>query len=328
MNYKIALQIFNSMAPVFLLIYLGWLAVQKGIVDKSAKKVCSTLVSDFVFPALLFENTYKAKPSEVFDLTWMLAFCLAMCSMWVVAYLINKVVLRKDIRQSAMQAMLSSFPNMGGMGIPFLALLIGASSAISVAVGNVIVAVTVIPATLFLLELGSALAGETDKSVSGWQIFTHAVIKSLKKPMVMAVILGLVCSTTGISAYLPKFVISSLEITAKSCNFVSLFAVGVAIHGTKLAFSKGLSVNLALKCLLNPAIVWALVMMFGLTGQHAEEMIFLLAMPTATTATILAYQWSVQEEEASSLYMASTALSIITLPILLILMRSYIPGVI
>jgi malonate transporter and related proteins len=326
MRLDIAQQIFNSMAPVFLLIFVGWLAVHKKIVGKDAKKVCSTMVSDFVFPALLFNETYKAKPEEVFNGTWILAFSIAMCSMWVLGYVVNKVVLRKDIRASSMSAMLCSFPNMGGMGIPFLALLIGASSAISVAVANVIVAISVIPVTLFLLELG-AVAMDSQSRGKGLQIFASAIVKALKKPIVFSVILGLMVSVSGLSSHLPKFIVSTLEISAKSCNFVSLFAVGVAIYGTKVALTKKLTLNLLLKCLINPAIVWTLVVVFGITGARAEEMIFLLAMPTATTATILAYQWNVEEQEASSLYMATTALSIIVLPTLLVLMKMYVPGV-
>jgi malonate transporter and related proteins len=323
---QIALQIFNSMAPVFLLIFVGWLAVHVKIVGKEAKKVCSTMVSDFVFPALLFNETYKAKPSEVFDGKWIVAFSVAMCSMWVLGYVLNKVFLRKNIRESAMLAMLCSFPNMGGMGIPFLALLIGASSAISVAVANVIVAVSVIPATLFLLELG-ATAMDSNARGKGLTIFASAIVKALKKPIVSSVILGLLVSMSGLSHHLPKFVVSTLDIAAKSCNFVSLFAVGVAIYGTKVALTKELTVNLLLKCAINPIIVWCIVVVSGLTGTHAQEMIFLLAMPTATTATILAFQWNVEEREASSLYMATTALSIIVLPTLLVLMRLYIPDV-
>jgi predicted permease len=68
-------------------------------------------------------------------------------------------------------------------------------------------------------------------------------------------------------------------------------------------------------------------LVFSLSGVHAEEMIFLLSMPTATTATILAYQWNVEENEASSIYIVSTALSIITLPVLLMLMQTFIPCV-
>lgn len=49
-------------------------------------------------------------------------------------------------------------------------------------------------------------------------------------------------------------------------------------------------------------------------------------MPTATNATILAYQWHVQETEASSLYLLSTALSVVVLPVLMLLMQAFIPG--
>lgn len=327
MNQQVLLQIFNSMAPVFLLIFVGWTAVHKNIVDKNAKKTCSTLVSNFVFPALLFNETYKENPATLFDASWILAFMLAMCSMWGIAYLVNKFVLKKDMRQCAMQAMLSSFPNMAGMGIPFLTLLIGTSSALSVAIANVIVAITIIPATLFLLELGQSVITAHSRETRLLNIIGHAGINALKKPMVAAIVLGLLCSCSGVYLWIPKFAISSLDIAAKATNFVSLFAVGVALHGTRLSMSTSLSLNLALKCLLNPIIVWCAVALFGLTGRHAEEMIFLLAMPTATTATILAYQLNVQEKEASSIYLASTLLSIITLPLLLALMKATIPGV-
>jgi malonate transporter and related proteins len=44
-------------------------------------------------------------------------------------------------------------------------------------------------------------------------------------------------------------------------------------------------------------------------------------MPTVTIATILAYQWEAQAEEASSLYLASTAIYVISLPILMYLLN-------
>jgi predicted permease len=314
------------MAPVFLLIFVGWLAAQKNIVDKNAKKVCSSLVTNFVFPALLFNETYQAKPSEIFNGKWMLAFFIVICVMWVIGYYSNKLILHKNTSQSAMQAMLCCFPNMGGMGLPFLALLIGASSALSIAVANVIVACSIIPVTIFLLELGSQ-EEHSSKNTSFMNIVGFAIFKSLKKPMVAAVLAGLFFSLSGLSHHLPQFIVSSLSIAASSCNFVSLFAVGVAVHGTRIVINKSLSLNLAIKLILNPVIVWCGVILFGLSGIHAEEMIFLLSMPTATTATILAYQWNVEENEASSIYMASTALSVITLPLLLVLMQAFIPGI-
>lgn len=211
------------------------------------------------------------------------------------------------------------------MGIPFLALLIGMSSALSVAIANVIVACSVIPVTIFLLELGNEESNPAKSDL--FRIICRAIIKSFKKPMVSAVMLGLILSITGISQHLPKFVISTFAIAANSCNFVSLFAVGVAIYGIRISITKSLTINLVIKLLLNPLIAWSMVLIFNLSGTHAEEMIFLLSMPTATTATILAYQWGIEEYEASSIYLVSTVISIITLPLLLWLMENFIHGI-
>lgn len=316
-------QVISSCIPVFLLIFLGWVSVRLHYVDKRAKTLCSTLVSDYVFPALLFVHTATTPPSQVFNGRWMLAFALSMGVLWFVSFMTNKVGLKCNLKQSSMQAMLCSFPNMGGMGVPFLILLLGPASTISVAIANFVVALTLIPGTIFLLELSDSLT-------TGARVDYHTVLRalshSLMKPMFLGVALGVLASLTHATQWLPAFVFNTGKIMADACNFISLFAVGVALYGVTLRLNTGLWINLGLKSLLAPLISWVSVFALGLQGTRAQELIFLLSMPTATNATILAYQWHVQETEASSLYLLSTALSVIVLPTLMLLMQAFIPG--
>ena len=316
-------QVISSCIPVFLLIFLGWISVQRHYVDKSAKTLCSTLVSNYVFPALLFVHTATTPPAQVFNGRWMLTFAISMGLLWLISFITNCVGLRYNLKQSSMQAMLCSFPNMGGMGVPFLILLLGPASTISVAIANFVVALTLIPGTVFLLELSDSLA-------TGERVDYHTVLRalshSLMKPMFLGVALGVLASLSHATQWLPAFVFNTGKIMSDACNFISLFAVGVALHGVCLTLNTGLWVNLGLKSLLAPLISWVMVFAFGLQGASAQELIFLLAMPTATNATILAYQWHVQETEASSLYLLSTALSVIILPVLMLLMQAFIPG--
>ena len=318
------MQVISSCLPVFLLIFLGWFSVHRHYVDKSAKGICSTLVSHYVFPALLFIHTATTSPSHVFNGRWMLAFALSMGLLWFVSFTANRFGLQRNLKQSAMQAMLCSFPNMGGMGVPFLILLLGPASTISVATANFVVALTLIPGTIFLLELSDSLA-------TGARVDYHTILRalghSLMKPMFIGVALGVAASLTHATQWMPAFVFNTGKIMSDACNFISLFAVGVALHGVNIQFNKGLWINLGLKSLLAPLISWIIVFVLGLQGASAQELIFLLAMPTATNATILAYQWHVQEMEASSLYLLSTALSIVVLPTLMLLMRAFIPGI-
>ncbi|WP_392552741.1 AEC family transporter [Orbus wheelerorum] len=321
-------QVVNSCLPVFILIFLGWFCVHKGIFSKDSKKLLSGLVSNFVFPALLFVHTSHAKPSEIFNGNWMIAFFCTMFCIWIVCFFVNKYILHSPLKESTMQSMLCCFPNMGGMGVPFLTLLLGASSTISVAVANFVVALTLIPVTIFLLEFCDAkLSG---KSVSGMMVL-NAVKHSVMKPMFLAVILGLIVSITTKSdgtTWVPDFVLNTAGIMSGACNFISLIAVGVGVYGVKITFDKALVINIILKSFFTPIVALIVVHLFGISGMEAEELVFLLAMPTASTAVILAYNWNVQQKEASSIFLASTALSVIILPSLLLIMKFTIPGII
>ncbi|MWN31056.1 hypothetical protein GQ597_03650 [Gilliamella sp. Pra-s65] len=317
-------QVVSSCLPVFLLIFLGWLCVQKGIFTKDSKKLLSGLVSNFVFPALLFVHTSHAKPSQIFNGIWMIAFFCTMSFLWIICFLTNKYILHKELKSTAMNAMLCCFPNMGGMGVPFLTLMLGAASTISVAIANFVVALSLIPMTIFLLELcDTKLSGG---KVTGDMIFS-AVKNSLMKPMFLAVILGLIVSVTDGTKWLPHFVFNTFDIMSNACNFISLIAVGVGIHGVQLKLSKPLMINVVLKSFITPVVALISVYLFGITGMEAEELVFLLAMPTASTAVILAYNWNVEQEQASSIFFASTVLSIFILPTLLLIMDFTVPGV-
>ncbi|OCG19665.1 hypothetical protein A9G28_00880 [Gilliamella sp. Fer1-1] len=317
-------QVVSSCLPVFLLIFLGWLCVQQGIFTKDAKKLLSGLVSNFVFPALLFVHTSHAKPSQIFNGIWMFAFFCTMSFLWIICFLTNKYILHKDLKSTAMNTMLCCFPNMGGMGVPFLTLMLGAASTISVAIANFVVALSLIPMTIFLLELcDTKMSGG---KVTGDMIFS-AVKNSLMKPMFLAVILGLIVSVTDGTKWLPHFVFNTFDIMSNACNFISLIAVGVGIHGVKLTLSKPLMINVILKSFITPVVALISVYLFGITGMEAEELVFLLAMPTASTAVILAYNWNVEQEQASSIFFVSTVLSIFILPTLLLIMDFTIPGV-
>ncbi|MCX8642436.1 MULTISPECIES: AEC family transporter [unclassified Gilliamella] len=317
-------QVVSSCLPVFLLIFLGWFCVQQKIFTKDSKKLLSGLVSNFVFPALLFVHTAHAKPSEIFNGIWMIAFFCTMSFLWIICFLTNKYLLGKDLKSTTMNSMLCCFPNMGGMGVPFLTLMLGASSTISVAIANFVVALSLIPMTIFLLELCHTKV--SGGKVTGNMIFS-AVKNSLMKPMFLAVILGLIVSVTNGLTWMPHFVFNTFDIMSNACNFISLIAVGVGIYGVQLNLSKLLVVNVLLKSFVTPVVALIAVHLFGLKGIEAEELVFLLAMPTASTAVILAYDWEVEQEHASSIFFASTILSIFILPTLLLIMEFTIPGV-
>ncbi|WP_440683310.1 AEC family transporter [Cysteiniphilum halobium] len=308
------IEIINSILPVFILIFVGWCSIRFGVVGIDAKKVCAKLVSFYVFPALLFMETAKAKTSDILDYRWLLAFLTAMMLIWLVTFISSRYFFKERISNAAMQSMLCAFPNMGGMGIPFLSYVIGSSAIISVAKANFIVSIILIPLTIILLETDSG--GQRGKQ----NLFIFAFSRSLKTPMFLAVVIGVISSFSGFSDYIPQVIFNSIDSISKACMFVSLFTVGLALYRTKIRFSKLLLFNLLMKSLFSGFIAWFIVTLFGIQGDSAREMVYLLAMPTATIATVLAVQWNARPEEATSIYFSSTLLSLVTLPLFMYLL--------
>lgn len=309
------IQIINSILPIFIIIFTGFISRYFNILDKNAHSVCAKIVTNYVFPALLFVHTATAKPEQIFDVKWMDAFLIAIIIIWLTCFCVGKIIFKQAPKDNVMQAMIGTFTDMGGMGIPFLVSIIGTGSLIAVAKANFVISLTVIPLTIFLLEYYSR------PNLNKKEILAYAFIKSFKKPMFLAVVIGALISLTNIYVIVPTAVTTSINQAAKACVFMSLFTVGLALYGIRLHFSKLFIFNLLMKSFISGFIAWGVVIAFGLTGNPAQELVYLLAMPTATIATIFALQWQAIPEEATSLYLVSTVLSIFTLPMWMFLLN-------
>ena len=68
--------------------------------------------------------------------------------LYFVIYFLYYLVFKKGKQVSAMAAFVCTFPNMAFMGIPYLTEVLGSTSLISVAIGNVITSVFMIPITI------------------------------------------------------------------------------------------------------------------------------------------------------------------------------------
>ncbi|WP_255321900.1 AEC family transporter [Francisella halioticida] len=168
------------MLPIFIIIFFGWLTGYLKLVGENAHKTCAKIVTVYVFPALLFMQTATARPEQIFDISWMSAFLISIAIIWTICFSASILIFKESKKNSVMQAMINTFTDMGGMGIPFFISIIGSTALISVAKANFVISLTLIPLTIFLLELYSR--STQSKKV----IILYALSKSLKKTYVLS----------------------------------------------------------------------------------------------------------------------------------------------
>ncbi len=139
-------------------------------------------------------------------------------------------------------------------------------------------------------------------------------------PWNAGVLIGTAFNLTGMTHLIPKFIGETLHMISQACIFISLFTVGAALYGHRITMNRVFAFNMMMKCIANGFIALGIVTLFHIHGNDAKELVLLLAMPTATIATIFALQWQIETREAISVYLESTLCSIITLPLFINIM--------
>lgn len=300
--------ILNSIVPVFFVIALGWFSGKKNIVSIDHKKAFADYVMMFSFPLHLFASSAKADAKVLLDFRIILTFALTLMGLYIIAFIVQKHGFKFDSRKAAQGSIVCAFPNMAFMGIPVLTALIGPEALISVAIGNIITSIFMIPITTIILESNNATA-------SPFEIIKSSLINCFKKPLIIAPILGLICSVTHIE--LPKVVYHSCELIGKSTSGVSLFSLGLIMASYKIVFSWQVYFNIFMKNILQPILAFGLLFLFNLKGVMAKEILLLCSMPTATISTMFGLKYGVSEVESSSSTIVGTIFSIITLSVLI-----------
>jgi hypothetical protein len=306
------LSIFNALFPVAFVIFLGWLAGYKKIVDKAHNQSFAAYVMDFSFPALLFSITSTTNPRHFESIEPIVLFLLALMGMYCIGLLIYKYCMRRSLAECGQGAFVCAFPDMAFMGIPIFSTLFGPDSLIFIAIGNIISSLLMIPITISLLET------KDYKEKRRFHI-KNLVFSFFKKPLVFAPVLGILFSLLKI--HLPSQLQDALLLIGKTTSGVSLFTLGLIMSSYAIKLSKIVSLNIILKNLVQPSIMLILVLLLNLKGLIAKEGILLCAMPTASMAAMFALKYNVNIEESSSSIILGTLLSFITLFLFMIIVN-------
>jgi hypothetical protein len=134
-------------------------------------------------------------------------------------------------------------------------------------------------------------------------------------PFIIATILGVLSSASGIKP--TGGLLSVLELLMRAAGPVALFAMGVtvALRG-KPDLGRELPVVVAIKLLLQPMLAFLLVSLVTTDHTWLQVAVMMAALPTAGNAFILARQYSAYVVGASSAVIATTALSVFTIPLI------------
>lgn len=296
--------IFLKTLPFFALIGLGYWAGRTRFFSEEATAYLTKFVFYFALSAMLFRFSSNLEMDEILDWPFLTAYLLGTLAVYLVVTVIS-LLRGRPMAEAAFEAQCGVIGNVGFLGIPMLAVLLGPA-----AVGPVmmVLAVDLIVFGSLIVILVTASRGRFHIAIIG-----SVVIGLLKNPMIVSITLGMLWS--AFSLPIPVPMAEFLEILGAAATPGALFAIGASL-ASKSAERMETAIELsAIKLLLHPAIVSIMALMvFDVDPYAAGVMIAAAALPVAGNVYILAAHYGVAPARVSATILISTAISILTLP--------------
>ena len=303
------IDILNIALPFFGLVLLGLLAGRVWKADESGLTWLNIFVVYFALPALIFNVVAAtplqklANPAYVLSTSGVTTFC------FLLMLLLARKIFATPLKTASLQATSASYGNVGYMGLPLAVAFFGPEAAVPAAL-------------VFCFDcavefvLTPVVAG-LDRSANNRQTLFWKITKDLcSHPFIIATTLGIVASAMS---YAPEGGIKSiLDMLGRAAGPVALFAMGVTVGlRGKPELGRELPVLVLIKLVLQPLLAFFAISVFVEADRAwLDVAVMMAALPTATNAFIMARQNNTYVQGASSAVIATTALSVLTIPLL------------
>jgi hypothetical protein len=299
---------------LFVLMAAGFMAGKAGILRGDTIKGLSRFLLDFTLPALVIHSMQRPFSPELRDQAMgILGFSfLIYATAFPMAYFLTAMYRKAGHREKGVHRFAMCFSNVGFMGFPVAESLLGRGSLFMVSVYN-------IPFQLLAFSVGTIIVAGRVGSAKG-ESFTASLIRTLRvgmNPAVLAAIAGFIFFL--LSVRIPEPLASAVKLLGDTTTPLSMALIGAVLANTRLGPVVGnprLWFTTAYRLVLHPLAVLAIARTVGLSGLALAVPVLMAAMPVAANTTILAGVYGGDEVTASGLVFVSTAVSLLTIPIL------------
>src|SRR5271165_5376444 len=271
--------ILNALAPVFFVMFLGYFAGRRRLVDNINVANLNVLVMTFALPAALFTAISRTPQRVIIENgKLMLVLTLAMLIIFVVELLLQYRVFHMEPGKAAVQTLTVALPNYASVGLPLLGSVFGPQSALSVAVAIAV-----------------------------------ATVKSLRRPIFWAPMLGVIVALSNVP--MPDVVGRMLNLIGQATAGAALFLTGVILSAQRLRINLDVITGVLLKNVLQPLLAWGIVRLVDVPEPIAGQAILLIAIPAGFFGVVFGVGYGVRSEEAGSTLIASSIFAAISLAV-------------
>lgn len=272
--------VLTGFAIVVALIAVGFALGRAGTLGPNAEFVLTRFSFNAALPALLFT---LVAPAHIWDIFTPQFAAMAIAALACIGiYLTIGSWRRWGLVPTTIGALASGYANAGNLGIPVAVYVLGSAAPI-------------VPVMLFqLLFLAPVTLGVLDALTGARSGIGAKLLAPLRNPVVIAAILALVCSASGLTV--PTAVMQPLQLLGQATVPVMLTAFGISLNEHARPLSEGpkfpVLLAVGLKLIGGPAITFAVgSWLLHLPAEALLQAVVVSALPAAQNIYIYSLRY-------------------------------------
>ena len=303
-------ELIGILAPIFVLIILGFLSVKLRFLSSDDYPVLSSFVMKVAFPCLLLTKLSVLDLSKHFRWDILIIFLVCSLALAIVSISFFHRVLRRGYTLSVLEGGIgASLSNNGFIGYPILFLIFASPPMTTYATVLLVENLIMIPTIIFLLLHSQSPTADTSDN----KLFGQTIRPLLTNPIIISVAIAAIFSST--SLYLPESIFRPLSLLGTIAAPLALFTIGMAlIARPSLGDWTDIAWTSFGKLILHPTLVALCCLLFvdNFQDPNVYAVILLASSPMASLYPVFGAQYGAPGLTASCLS-ATTFLSLFTI---------------
>jgi hypothetical protein len=290
--------------PVFLIFFTGF-AGQK-MIGFDIRSI-STAALYLMSPFLAFRTFYTHKLT--IDYVYIFLFCcLLSVSLIFVVWMTSKMM---GAQRSQMSALIlgGAFMNSGNYGAPVVLFAMGAAGFDYAVIVMVFQSFLMNTIGIFFASIGGKEQATIQESLQ----------RVIRMPVIHGALLGLLLQ--AFSVPLPGTVLNAVDLVADASIPTVMLVLGMqlaAIERKRVSY-RFASAGIVIRMVASPLIAFAILNFFPVNDLIKAVLILQSAMPAAANTTMFAIQFDTEPDLVSFTTLATTLISMLTIPVVLLL---------
>lgn len=272
-NQSGLLDILTIIAPIFIVVGTGYLAVLKNIIARDGVRFLASFVVNFAVPALLFKSISERNIDEVLHPDFLLVYGLGSFATFIILLFAARKLLAENLTASSMYGLGGSLSNSLMIGYPIASGLLGQAAVVPFALALLVENFLIMPLSLALADIGR------NRGKGFFNILQGVFPTILKNPIILAILTGLLFSLFKIN--MPAFALNVVDLFSRTVAGVGLFVIGGMLVGFKYRGRvREVSLIAFGKLFLHPLMVLVLFLFFpAMDAQLKTAGVILASVP-------------------------------------------------